>query len=147
MNTLMKIIWIILIVIISAIVFSLTGLAIALILGIAIAIIVALLIFSLIKTVMRLVLILGVILAVVFLLMRYSPFDNKINPLSCKQDSDCICGGIDIKTGQCFIGNKDYYAKFVDKNATCPDFCTGIAGNGQTKCINNKCQNLFNQTR
>jgi len=146
MNTLMKIIGIILIVIISAIVFSLTGLAIALILGIAIAIIVFLLIFSLIKTVIRLVLILGVILAVVLLLMKYSP-NETIDKLSCQQDSDCVCGGIDTKTGDCFVGNKNYYDKFVNKEAVCPDFCTGIAGNGQTKCINNKCQNLFNQTR
>lgn len=58
----------------------------------------------------------------------------------CKSDSDCICGGIDKLTGECFVGNIKYYEKYVDKTKICPDFCTGIAGNIQTKCIENECK-------
>jgi len=58
----------------------------------------------------------------------------------CSTDSDCICGGIDMQTGKCFIGNTDYYNKYVDKSRECPDFCAGIAGNLKTACINNSCK-------
>lgn len=58
---------------------------------------------------------------------------------SCLTDSDCLCGGIDKKTSSCFIGNKAYYDLYVDKELYCPDFCEGIAGNFQTKCVNKKC--------
>lgn len=62
--------------------------------------------------------------------------DSKV----CEKDSDCVCGGIDLTTKQCFIGNKGYYEKNVDKTKICPDFCTGITGQMQTKCLNTKCQ-------
>ena len=54
---------------------------------------------------------------------------------SCYSDSDCNCG-INLKTKDCFFGNK----KYVDTTKQCPDFCTGIAGNLAVKCLNNLCQ-------
>jgi eight-cysteine-cluster-containing protein len=62
---------------------------------------------------------------------------------SCTTDSDCICGGMDPFRERCFLGNKDYYDKYVDKSQDCPDFCTGIAGNLATKCVDNKCIQLY----
>jgi hypothetical protein len=62
---------------------------------------------------------------------------------SCKVDSDCVCGGVDKASGMCFMGNKDYYDKNVDKSKQCPDFCTGIAGNLVMRCIDNRCIQMF----
>lgn len=59
---------------------------------------------------------------------------------SCNMDSDCVCGGIDMLTGECFIGNVEYYKKYVNKTKICPDFCAGIMGNLETRCIENKCK-------
>lgn len=56
---------------------------------------------------------------------------------SCNNDSDCACG-VNIKTRNCFLGNK----KYVDTTKQCPDFCGGIAGNLITKCINNLCKQV-----
>ena len=64
-------------------------------------------------------------------------FNNtpKINSdLLCNKTSDCSCGQ-NIKTKDCFVGNKN----FINLEEPCPDFCTGIAGNLATKCVNNKC--------
>ena len=58
---------------------------------------------------------------------------------ACLTDKDCICGGVDTLTGKCFVGNLGYYENYVDNKRSCQDFCTGIAGNLETKCINNKC--------
>jgi hypothetical protein len=52
----------------------------------------------------------------------------------CRTDSDCSCG-VDIFTLGCFAGNRLY----VDEAHQCPDFCTGIAGNFETKCVENVC--------
>jgi len=57
----------------------------------------------------------------------------------CQTASDCVCGGIDPKTGNCFIGNNVYYEQFVDREKQCPDFCGGIAGNLDIACVNNEC--------
>ena len=57
----------------------------------------------------------------------------------CESDDDCICGGIDPETGNCFVGNRNYYDVFVNKEQDCPDFCTGIDGRMQTRCMRNKC--------
>jgi hypothetical protein len=57
----------------------------------------------------------------------------------CGKDDDCICGGIDTQTGDCFVGNKKYYDLFVDQSKACPDFCTGIAGDRGTRCVDAKC--------
>lgn len=51
----------------------------------------------------------------------------------CEIDSDCACGK-DIE-GNCFIGSKE----LVNTSDQCPDYCTGIAGNLEIKCINNTC--------
>lgn len=58
----------------------------------------------------------------------------------CTADSDCICGGIDKATNDCFVGNKEYYETNVDKSKGCPDFCIGIAANLETKCVENECK-------
>ncbi len=55
----------------------------------------------------------------------------------CEQDTDCACGR-HIKTGDCFIGHKQY----VDISKQCPDFCSGFAGNRVTKCANKKCASV-----
>lgn len=59
---------------------------------------------------------------------------------ACQADNDCVCGGIDTKTGNCFVGNRKYYDLFVNKAQDCPDFCNGIAGNLDTKCVENVCR-------
>ncbi|MBW2967585.1 hypothetical protein KY362_03800 [Candidatus Woesearchaeota archaeon] len=53
----------------------------------------------------------------------------------CEQDSDCICKG--VHDGMCFIGNKAYYERYVDKGSECPveDFCEGPYGNMVIKCV------------
>ncbi|MFH1917440.1 MAG: hypothetical protein ABIJ21_09335 [Nanoarchaeota archaeon] len=58
----------------------------------------------------------------------------------CKQDDDCTCGGMDKEDQNCFVGNKDYYERNVDKDAVCYDFCTGISGKLRTRCIQNECR-------
>lgn len=68
------------------------------------------------------------------------------DPLWCQVDDDCACGGIDKNTGECFVGNLAYQREFVDVSHQCPDFCSGIAGNLVTKCVNNKCQNVPSET-
>lgn len=62
---------------------------------------------------------------------------------SCSTDDDCICGGIDKATGNCFLGNTAYYKKYVDSSKDCPDFCSGIAGNMVTRCVNSRCMQVF----
>lgn len=65
----------------------------------------------------------------------------------CKTDDDCVCGGIDKATQNCFVGNKQYYdSGAVDKSKVCPDFCTGIAANLVTKCVESKCMNVNKNT-
>jgi hypothetical protein len=58
-----------------------------------------------------------------------------IRDSTCTQDSDCACGRHRI-TGDCFYGNREY----VNTSAQCPDFCTGIAGNFETKCLEGVCK-------
>jgi hypothetical protein len=55
----------------------------------------------------------------------------------CKTDEDCTCG-VHKTNKVCFYGNKNY----VDINQQCPDFCTGIGGNLQIRCINNECKQI-----
>ncbi len=52
----------------------------------------------------------------------------------CEEDADCACG-VHWQTGNCFVGNQNY----VDTETQCPDYCTGIAGNLETTCVQNKC--------
>jgi hypothetical protein len=56
------------------------------------------------------------------------------SPLYCEKDSDCACG-TDRKSGECAYGNRDY----IDEKKQCPDFCSGIAGNLEIRCVDNKC--------
>jgi eight-cysteine-cluster-containing protein len=55
----------------------------------------------------------------------------------CEKDEDCACG-IHKTTKSCFYGNKNY----VDIMQQCPDFCTGIGGNFQIKCVNKECKQI-----
>lgn len=55
----------------------------------------------------------------------------------CDADEDCACG-TNIMTGECFTGNKEY----VNVTRQCPDFCTGIAGNFKTRCVEHVCRNV-----
>src|SRR5574342_37522 len=70
--------------------------------------------------------------------------DNQFleNAAFCNVDADCTCGGIDPKTDNCFVGNKLYASKNVDMSRDCPDFCTGIAGHLETKCVAHECKNV-----
>lgn len=65
--------------------------------------------------------------------------------LFCNLDNDCVCGGLDKETNNCFVGNIKYFEKNVDKTKDCPDFCTGIANMFETKCIDNQCKNVKKQ--
>jgi hypothetical protein len=56
---------------------------------------------------------------------------------ACENDNDCACG-THIETGDCFTGNK----AFVNIEVQCPDFCTGIAANFETKCVQGTCKNV-----
>lgn len=62
------------------------------------------------------------------------------DPLHCNVDADCTCGGKD-EAGNCFIGNKLYASMHVDASQ-CPDFCGGIAGNLELRCVENQCQQV-----
>ncbi|MCX8158205.1 MAG: DUF333 domain-containing protein [Candidatus Diapherotrites archaeon] len=57
------------------------------------------------------------------------------NPNFCISDEDCACG-TNVSTGDCFVGSKE----FVNIAKQCPDFCTGIAGHLETKCVNHQCK-------
>jgi eight-cysteine-cluster-containing protein len=61
----------------------------------------------------------------------------KVDENYCSSDSDCACGS-HISTGACFYGNKDY----VNTLKQCPDFCTGIGGNLEIRCVNNGCASM-----
>ncbi|MBW2969812.1 hypothetical protein KY309_01770 [Candidatus Woesearchaeota archaeon] len=65
----------------------------------------------------------------------------------CNVDADCTCGGIDTKSGDCFVGNKLYASRYVDFSTACPDFCGGIAGNLETKCVDHVCRNVVRQIK
>lgn len=63
--------------------------------------------------------------------------------LVCSSDSDCICDGFDENKDRCYLGNTDYYNKYVNKSRDCPDFCTGIAGNLAVKCVDSRCMQML----
>jgi hypothetical protein len=58
----------------------------------------------------------------------------KVNDAFCRSDYDCTCGK-NIRTGSCAVGNREN----VDPKQQCPDFCGGIAGNLEIKCVENEC--------
>ena len=64
------------------------------------------------------------------------------NEKYCSSDTNCACG-THKETGDCFFGNIQY----VNTMKQCPDFCTGIAGNLQLKCINNTCRQVMEKRR
>ena len=70
----------------------------------------------------------------------YIPEPVQEAPKACTIDDDCICGGIDTATDNCFVGNKKYAEKYVDFSRDCPDFCTGIAAHLETRCVENECK-------
>ncbi|MEM2909239.1 MAG: DUF333 domain-containing protein [Candidatus Bilamarchaeaceae archaeon] len=56
-------------------------------------------------------------------------------PNYCVTDADCACG-THIISGECFVGSK----QFVNVERQCPDYCTGIGGMFETKCVKHRCQ-------
>ncbi|PIY60389.1 hypothetical protein COY95_02025 [Candidatus Woesearchaeota archaeon CG_4_10_14_0_8_um_filter_47_5] len=70
------------------------------------------------------------------------PLPKAKDKLACSQDSDCVCGGIDTETGTCFLGNKEYFKAHVNQSRVCPDFCGGIAGNLELRCVNASCRQV-----
>jgi hypothetical protein len=51
----------------------------------------------------------------------------------CAVDSDCVCGGKDLRSGKCYFGNKAYYDVNVDKTVDCS------CGELIAKCVKNTC--------
>lgn len=64
----------------------------------------------------------------------YCKDDSKKIKTLCNRDGDCKCG-VDKESGECFYGNK----KYVNEETQCPDFCSGISGNLEIRCINKLC--------
>lgn len=64
------------------------------------------------------------------------------DPAYCTADADCVCGGVDRRTGECFLGNRRYAAKYVDFGRACPDFCSGITGDLVARCVQNRCETV-----
>lgn len=58
----------------------------------------------------------------------------EISEKYCTKDDDCGCG-IHKTREECFYGNK----KYVDMTKNCPDFCSGLSGNLELRCINFEC--------
>lgn len=83
---------------------------------------------------------LALFLIIVFIIIGIATFEG-IKPAEktkfCLIDSDCACGRSRL-TGDCFYGNKN----FVNSSEQCPDFCTGIGGNLEVKCISSECRQV-----
>ncbi|MBU2456504.1 hypothetical protein KKB73_01120 [Patescibacteria group bacterium] len=60
------------------------------------------------------------------------------DPLYCENDSECIC----TQDAGCFLGNKNYYQKCINKAERCADWCTGWS-QPPVKCISNQCTNTY----
>ncbi|MBT3539269.1 DUF2807 domain-containing protein [Candidatus Parcubacteria bacterium] len=58
---------------------------------------------------------------------------------SCEVDADCACG-IGTMVSECFYGNDAFVVE--DSESHCPDFCSGIAGNLEIKCVKNRCEQI-----
>lgn len=63
------------------------------------------------------------------------------SPKYCKKDSDCGCG-VDRNTGECAYGNNRY----IDSARQCADFCSGIAGNLEIRCVDSRCTQVEKDT-
>jgi hypothetical protein len=59
----------------------------------------------------------------------------------CESDSDCVCDGVDEQKQSCYLGNKDYYEKHINKDMECPakEFCRGPNNNLVLRCVANHC--------
>ena len=74
----------------------------------------------------------------IFLLMFVIGCSEKIpESVFCEKDYDCACG-THVQSGDCFYGNRDFVY-----DEQCPDFCSGINGKFELKCINNSCHQLI----
>lgn len=88
--------------------------------------------------IITLVIILATVLIIIlFGTVSYLPELSKTSETYCEQDKDCACG-ININTGGCFYGKRQY----VNTQKQCPDFCSGFAGNLIIKCVNNECKQI-----
>jgi len=56
------------------------------------------------------------------------------DPLYCKNDQDCIC-----RERGCFMGNKYYYEKCINKDKLCFHHCGFYGLTIISKCSQNKC--------
>lgn len=87
----------------------------------------------------RIILYIVIIAALIFgsvQMYKSGKIGNMINVAQskCSVDADCACG-THAMTGECFVGNKN----FVAEESQCPDYCSGVAGNFETKCLDGKC--------
>lgn len=105
-------------------------------------------ILKIIKGILKFAIIIAIVVMAVIVFSKYIP-ENLLgvdkyssDKLYCTKDTDCICNGINPKDNSCYLGNKIYYDKFIKNNQTCPDFCTGIAGNLKIVCTLNKCTQI-----
>ncbi len=63
------------------------------------------------------------------------------DPLSCEDDSDCICAGDGSQYHGCFSGNRAYYEKCEQKEIDCTDYCQGW-GKPNIRCVEGRCSPL-----
>jgi len=80
------------------------------------------------------------IITLLFLAACTASTDGMPTQKGCQIDSDCVCGGMLKEGGDCFVGNKEWSEGKVDFSLQCPDFCSGIAGNMETKCVKGSCE-------
>ena len=58
--------------------------------------------------------------------------------VACESDADCACG-VHKTTRECYIGHKNNVDTSVNADEVCPDFCSGISGKLQIKCVLGVC--------
>lgn len=61
-----------------------------------------------------------------------------MDPFYCQSHDDCICTDLE----GCFLGNKEYFEKCVNKERGCLDYCAGW-GQPPVKCFYNQCTNDY----
>ena len=111
--------------------FLFTGLGILLFFAFLIIIFVILVFLNVIKKLTKIILFVILILALLF--FYNNNFSDKAK-VSCSSNDDCILGGTDIFTGNCYIGNKNYYKYLVSKKDNCLGYILSMP-----RCTNNNC--------
>jgi len=80
-----------------------------------------------------------IILVMAFAVYFYFSGEDLVSEKSCNRDADCECG-VHVETGECFYGNKDYVD--TDPAKACPDFCAGVDGGFEIRCVENLCRQV-----